>query len=183
MSKTIVFIQVHGQPGIAEAELSPAGTVGDLHDALGAAGVTVDPEVFIFVDDAADHVRGAWGDRVPGLKHGCRIHMSRCPRITATINFMEKSAEHPFAPGARLRAVKEWAVDKFKMNPTDAGEHVLQLCNSTDRPASDTPLHQLLKTGGCNGGGAPGKGQGNGHGHHPHCTLCFDLVPEKRVEG
>jgi hypothetical protein len=49
------------------------------------------------------------------------------------------------------------------MDPKDAAEHVLQLCNSTDRPPSDTPLHQLV--------------------HGPHCALCFDLVPEKRVEG
>jgi hypothetical protein len=40
---------------------------------------------------------------------------------------------------------------------------VLQICNSADRPPSDTPLHQLV------------------HGHD--CSLCFDLVPEKRVEG
>ena len=66
-------------------------------------------------------------------------------------------------PGARVRAVKEWAVRKFKMDPKDAADHVLQVCKSTARPASDTPLHQLL------------------HGHD--CALCFDLVPEKRVEG
>jgi hypothetical protein len=49
------------------------------------------------------------------------------------------------------------------LSPKDAAEHVLQLCNSTERPPSDTPLHQLVQ----------------GHA----CELCFDLVPEKRVEG
>jgi hypothetical protein len=59
--------------------------------------------------------------------------------------------------------VKEWAVHKFELNPKDAAEHVLQLCQSTDRPSTDTPLLQLV-------------------GDHA-CTLCFDLVPDKRVEG
>jgi hypothetical protein len=59
--------------------------------------------------------------------------------------------------------VKAWAAQTFKLSAKDAAEHVLQLCNSTDRPPSDTPLHQLV------------------HGHG--CELCFDLVPEKRVEG
>ena len=89
--------------------------------------------------------------------------MTRCRRIKTTVHFLDKTAEHEFAPGARVRAVKEWAVQTFKQSPKDAAEHVLQLCHSTERPSSDTPLHQLVQ----------------GHA----CDLCFDLVPEKRVEG
>ena len=79
------------------------------------------------------------------------------------MHVLDKTTEHEFAPGARVRAVKEWAVHTFKLSAKDAAEHVLQLCQSTERPSSDTPLHQLVK----------------GHA----CDLCFDLVPEKRVEG
>ena len=42
-------------------------------------------------------------------------------------------------------------------------EEVLQICKSTKRPAADTPLHELVE--------------------RRACSLCFDLVPEKRVEG
>ena len=59
--------------------------------------------------------------------------------------------------------MKEWAARTFKMDPKDAAEHVLQICKSTERPASNTPLQQLVQ------------------GHT--CAVCFDLVPEKRVEG
>ena len=59
--------------------------------------------------------------------------------------------------------MKERAVHKFELSPKDAAEHVLQLCQSTDRPASDTPLFQLA----------------GDHG----CAVCFDLVPDTRVEG
>jgi hypothetical protein len=91
------------------------------------------------------------------------VHVTRCHRIKTTVHFLEKTAEHEFPPGARVRAVKEWAARIFKLDPKDAAEHVLQLCNATERPPSDTPLHQLV--------------------HGLSCDLCFDLVPEKRVEG
>jgi hypothetical protein len=163
MSKIIVFIQAHGRPGIFEAELSEAVTMGELHDVITASGVAVDAETFIFIDETEEHLRGQRHEPIHGLKHGARIHVSRCKRIKVTVNFLAKAEAHEFPPGARVRAVKARAVHKFDMDPKDAAEHVLQLCKSTERPSSDTPLHQLV------------------HGHG--CDVCFDLVPEKRVEG
>jgi len=163
MSMPIIFIQVHGRPGILEAELPETATLGDLLDALAAASVQVDAETFIFVDEAEEHQQGERHHRLEGVKHGSRIHVTRCKRIKTTVHFLDKTAEHEFPPGARVRVVKERAVHTFKINPKDAAEHVLQICNSTKRPASDTPLHELVE----------------GHG----CAICFDLVPEKRVEG
>lgn len=167
MSKTILFIHAHGRPGILEAEVSPACTLGELREALAAAGVNTDEGVFIFLDDAEEHLCGDPEEQIRGLKHGGRIHVCRCKRITATVNYLEKSAEHEFAPGVRVRAVKQWAVHKFGLNPKDAAEHVLQLCRSTERPPTDTPLGSLVV---------------DQQGHHG-CNVCFDLVPDKRVEG
>ncbi len=163
MSKIVVFIQTHSRPGIFEVELAQAATLSELHDALAASSIAVDAETFIFIDEAEEHAQGQRHEPVRGLKQGCRIHVSRCKRIKATVNFLDKTETHDFPPGARVRAVKEWAVHKFHMAPKDAAEHVLQLCKSTDRPSSDTPLHQLV--------------------HDHSCAVCFDLVPEKRVEG
>jgi hypothetical protein len=163
MPNPIIFIHVHGRPEILEAEFSEVATLGELHDVLTAAGTILDAETFIFIDDAEHHERGERHQQLEHVKHGSRIHISRCKRIKSTIHFLEKTAEHEFPPGARVRAVKEFAVRRFEMDPKDAAEHVLQICNSTKRPASDTPLHELVA----------------GHG----CAVCFDLVPEKRVEG
>jgi hypothetical protein len=163
MSEQIIFIQTHGSPKIVEAEISTAPTVGDLHDALASRQVEVVAETFIFIDEAEEPVHGHRHEPVHGLKHGGRVHVTRCHRIKSTIHYLDKTAEHNFPPGARVRAVKAWAAHTFKLSGKDAAEHVLQLCNSTDRPPSDTPLHQLV------------------HAHD--CELCFDLVPEKRVEG
>jgi len=163
MSEQIIFIQTHGSPRIVEAEISAAPTVGELHDALAGRQVEVVAEAFIFIDEAEEPVRGERHEPVHGLKHGGRVHVTRCHRIKTTVHYLDKTVEHEFPPGARVRAVKAWATHTFKLSAKDAAEHVLQLCNSTDRPPSDTPLHQLV------------------HGHG--CELCFDLVPEKRVEG
>lgn len=163
MSKPIIFIQVQGRPGILEAEVPEAATLGELHEALAAAGARVDAGTFIFIDESEDHEQGERGQRVERLKRGSRVHLGHCRRIKTTVYFLDKTAEKDFPPGARLRAVKDWAVRTFALSPKDAAEHVLQICNSTKRPASDTALNELAEG--------------------PGCAVCFDLVPEKRVEG
>jgi hypothetical protein len=163
MSKNIVFIQVQGRDGVLEAEVAEPATLGALHDALGGAGVTVDADCAIFIDEADEELRGERHEPLHGVKHGARVHVCRCRRIKTTVHYLDKTAEHSFSPGKRVRAVKAWAVAHFKLDHKDAAEHVLQICNSPERPPSDTPLHRLV------------------HGHH--CEVCFDLVPEKRVEG
>ncbi len=163
MTNVPIFIQIGGQADIVEAEVAPPATLGDLHDKLAALGIAVDDETFIFIDEAEEHEHGEHHQPLDRLKPGSRIHVSRCKRIATTVNFLDRSETREFAPGARVRRVKEWAVHVFHMGPKDAAEHVLQLCGSAERPPSDTPLHQLV--------------------HGGHCSLCFDLVPEKRVEG
>jgi hypothetical protein len=159
-----LFIQAHGHPGILEVKIPDTATVGEFRNVLAASGITLDDETFVFIEDAEHHITGGHDERLDGLKHGCRVHVCRCRHVKVTINFLEKTAERTFPPGARVRSVKEWAVHKFEMDPKDAAEHVLQICKSKERPSSDTRLNQLL------------------HGHHG-CALCFDLVPDKRVEG
>jgi hypothetical protein len=163
MTKLIVFVQVHGRAGVIEAELSASPTLAELSDALAAAGVGLDADSLIFINEAEDPVTCGRHDPVPGLRHGCRVHVGRCKRVKVTVNYLEKTAGRDFPPGVRIRAVKEWAVHTFALNPKDAAEHVLQLCQSTDRPPSDTPVLGLV--------GACG------------CAVCLDLVPDKRVEG
>lgn len=159
---TTIFIQPHDRSGIIEAALKEAATLGDLHDALAAAGVPIEADTLIFIDEAEQHLHGERHYPVPGIKQGARIHVTRCKRIKAIVHFLDQTEEHEFPPGVRVRTVKAKAVHAFHMTPADAADHVLQLCKSTERPTSDTPLHELAKGG---------------------CGVCFDLVPEKRVEG
>jgi hypothetical protein len=162
MTKIPVFVQVHGRQGLIEVEVPETVTLGDLHEALKAAGIPIE-DALIFVDESEEPETRPHHEHLPHMKHGCRIHVCHCKRIKTTVHFAHKTVEHEFAPGTRVRAVKALAVKKLEMDARDAAEHVLQLCGSTDRPASDTPLAQLV--------------------HHHRCEVCFDLVPDKRVEG
>lgn len=176
MSKSIVFIQVHGRPGILESEVPSATTAGEIHDTLAKLGVALDADTYIFIEDDEQHLPDERHHQLK-VKHGCRVHITRCHRIKVTVHYLERTTEREFSPGARVRAVKEWAVSKFTLSPKDAAEHVLQLCNSTVRPSSDTPLHELAPV--CAGRDEPR----HGDDHHYCCAVCLDLVPDKRVEG
>ena len=67
---------------------------GELHDALEAAGIPVDAETFIFIDEADEHLQGQRHEPIRGLKHGTRVHVTRCQRIKTTVHFLDKTAEH-----------------------------------------------------------------------------------------
>ena len=163
MSQLILFVQVQERPGIVEVEVAEALTEAALHEALVGAGVSIAPESFVFVEECETPLNRESSDPVKDLRHGTRVHVSRCHRIATTVHFLDKTIEKHFPTGARVRAVKAWAAHEFHLDHKDAAEHVLQICNATTRPPSDTPLHTLV---------------------HDHlCVLCFDLVPEKRVEG
>ena len=163
MSKEIIFIQVHGRPEIHEAEIHAAATLGDVHNVLKALGIAIDAETLIFIDESEQHEEGGSHEPIHRLKRGCRVHVSRCKRLKTKVHYLEKTAEKDFPPGARVKSVKAWAVHEFKLDGNDAAEHVLQLCNSSERPTTDTPLHQLVQK--------------------HECHLGFDLVPSIRVEG
>lgn len=159
----IAFIQVHGRQGLLEWHLPEGATRGHLHAVLLEVGVEVDDDTLIFIEELEVPLGHEHDNPIPHLKHGCRIHVTKCHKIRVTVHYLEHTEETFFAPGARVRRVKAWAVEKFKLDHHDATEHVLQICGSTDRPATDTPIHDLTKV--------------------PACAVCFDLVPEKRVEG
>lgn len=163
MSKTIIFIQAEGKPDVTEAEITIPATVRDLHEAFKTHGIDFDKELEAFVDEADSPAPHDVKATVEGLKHGSRIHVTHCKKIKVTVHYMHRIIERAFAPGTRVRTVKQWAVRELKLNPTDAGEHVLQLCNSTIQPPTDAALAELV----------------NGRS----CDVCFDLVPEKRIEG
>ena len=163
MPTLTLFVQEHGQPTIREVLVEDTITSRGLHAALITAGFVLTDDTLIFLDEADAPLDSTGDEPVGPLRHGHRIHVCRCRHIEVTVNYLERQAHHPFGPSRRVRAVKAWATKEFGLDHKDAAEHVLQLCNSTERATSDTPLHTLL--------------------HGRECRLCFDLVPEKRVEG
>lgn len=163
MRTITAFIQSDGKPDLTEVELPEDVSIDDLFALLTQHEIDLDDEIEIFIDEADEPLKRKGKDRVPALKRGCRIHVTRCRKVKASVNFTDRTEAEQFAPGVRVRRVKAWAVRMFKLDGNDASEHVLQLCNSTVRPPTDTPLYELTD--------------------RRSCAICFDLVPEKRVEG
>jgi hypothetical protein len=162
MSHT-VFIAVQGHDRLFEVDLPDNASIEIVHATLKEAGIEIEEEFNLFHEEDEDPIEWHGHKRPEQIKHGAKLHLARCRKIDVTIHYLEHTKHHRFAPGARVRRVKAWAVEHFKLAERDAAEHVLQSCNSTDRPPTDTPLHKLAKRG--------------------HCELCFDLVPDIRVEG
>jgi hypothetical protein len=93
-----------------------------------------------------------------------KVHLHRCRHIEVTISFNGDVVEHRFSPAATVAKVKRWAAEhKFGMTPEEAGEHVLQIAGSHNRPAPGTHIGALT----------------DGR----ICGLAFDLVPNERVNG
>lgn len=163
MAEFVLFVHTQGQPGIVEVKVSEAVTESELFRALETAGVLGAGEVFVFIEEAEGDIHRHEDRPVSGIHHGARVHLARCHRIRTMVHYQDRTVERNFSPGARIRSVKAWAVREFHLDHKDAVEHVLQISNSRERPASDTPLHVLVPVG--------------------SCDISFDLVPEKRVEG
>ena len=63
-----------------------------------------------------------------------------------------------------MARVKRWAAErKFGMSDEEAGEHVLQIAGTHERPAPGTHIGTLA--------------------NRQSCTLAFDLVADERVNG
>ncbi len=158
-----VFIAVQGHDRLLEVELPDNASIEIVYAAINKAGIEIGKDFILFHDEEDEPLEWKDHKRPEHIKPGGKLHLSRCRKIEVTIHYLDQTESHRFAPGVRVRRVKAWAVKHFKLAERDAAEHVLQLCNSTDRPPTDTPLHKLVKQG--------------------HCELCFDLVPDIRVEG
>ena len=163
MTKITVFIQVQGKADITEAELPELPTLADLDAALDMTGIKLDKDFAIFIDEDEEQDQADRNGLLKKFKNGCRIHLSRCRKIKTSVHYLERTIDRAFTPGTRVRVVKAWVVRELGTDEKDAGEHVLRLCNSTREPPTDMPLLELADP--------------------RQCSVCFDFVPVKRVEG
>jgi hypothetical protein len=159
-----LFLQFEGHRGIEVVRIEDTATMQELLQAAVQAGLPEDRKdgasVFAHESETPLDLSSTLKDAGIGDKH--RVHVHRCKRVEVTLHFNEVTEKLHFPPSATVERVKREFVKKIHMSPVDATEHVLQLCGSTDRPEPDTHIGSLVC--GC-------------------CSLCFDLVPIKRVEG
>jgi hypothetical protein len=162
MTQVSVFLQKDGSDKLTELELPATLTGSQLYEAVAKAGAETDDATFIFLGEADEPVQRKAKQSL-SLTSGLLIHVTRCRKVKVTVHFLNRTIEDHFAPGTRVRAIKAWAASQIPLEPQDAAEHVLEVCDSKTRPVTDATLQQLTD----------GK----------RCDVCFNLVPDKRVEG
>jgi len=158
-----VFFQAEGLRDIGHIEVEPAITIAQLKEQL-AKLLKLDGEFVVFVEDDEEPLGGGVLIKDIASAHGLKVHAHRCKEIAVAVTFNRKVARRAFKPGTTVAKVKKWAaIKEFGMTPDEAGEHLLQIIGTHDRPAPNTHLGALVT--------------------HPHCQIGFDLVPDERVNG
>jgi hypothetical protein len=157
-----IFYQVEGVPEIQHISAPPDETLAALKERIKAKHAVGD-DAALFVEDDDGDVDEAKTVGAIATPAGAKLHVHRCRRVLATVAFAGKLLEHKFGPGATVARVKHWAAQELGMSQEDAGEHVLQITGTQDRPTPSTHIGTLAKC--------------------PACRVAFDLVPDERVNG
>lgn len=157
-----IFYQVEGVPEIQHISAPPEETLAELKARIKAKhGIRDDASLFAEDDDGeVDESKAVGAIATPA---GVKAHLHRCRRVGVTVAFAGRILEHNFGPGATVARVKRWAAQQLGVSKEDAGEHVLQLSGTHDRPTPSTHIGTLAKC--------------------PACRVAFDLVPDERVNG
>jgi hypothetical protein len=163
MSTLKLFLQFEGHRPVELIQVPDDAHPGAVLAAAAALGANVE-DAFVFGGDNDDNTLNSKKSLVrQGVANKSRVHVHRCKKIRAFLNYADEDPRHhDFSPSTTVDEVKEWYVDKLKMSPVDATEHVLQITDTTDRPDPDVQIGALVSG---------------------RCDVNFTLVPIKRVEG
>lgn len=158
-----LFYQGEGLGEFHHLELEPDATFAALKLRLiEEHGVAASALLFVEDDDAP--IEGHMLVKERASNKGLKVHLHRCRHVEVTVTFNGETVEHRFSPSATVAKVKRWSAErKFGMTDEEAGEHVLQLAGSHERPAPGTHIGTLTDG--------------------EVCGLAFDLVADQRVNG
>jgi hypothetical protein len=158
-----VFYQGEGLGEVQHLQLEAESNFGLLETRIREKhGLTY--EAFLFLENEEEVVKELVCISEHARGSSIKVHLHRCRHVEVTVGFNGDVVEHRFSPASTVAKVKRWAAEnKFGMTPEEAGEHVLQIAGTHDRPAPGTHIGALT----------------DGR----VCGLAFDLVPDERVNG
>lgn len=161
-----IFLQGEGVPEIQLVHVPHDSTVREMIAAAHATGLRLcggAEEIIVLIENSDRELELDISLEEAGIRHRHRIHCHRCREVKVSVNFNGEAKSDSFPTSMVVAKVKRWADDKFGLKGVDATEHALQICGTNKRPDEDTHIGSLVE--------------------YPHCKVCFDLVPKKRVEG
>lgn len=162
MDKIEVFYQGEGIGEIQHFEADSGDTFSAIKAKLcakhGLASDTV-----LFLEDAPEPIDEKGLVREQARPAGIKLHLHRCRSVKVSVTFNGKTVEEAFAPSTTVARVKIWAARQFGMSEEEAGEHVLQIVGTHDRPRPGTHIGSLVV---CS-----------------TCRVAFALIPDERING
>ena len=162
MAKLSLFLQFEGDPRVELAEFDEKAGTKEVRAKAVELGFALLSDASVFAEGHDDPLDDKHPLTAQGVSNKQRLCLHRCKKIHVTVDFVGDSKQHPFSPVTTMADVKAWFVDKIKMSPADATEHVLQVSGTTERPTPDTMIGSLKSV---------------------DCKIELSLVPLKRVEG
>lgn len=163
MKSIDVFYQGEGVAEIAHIELELDATFAALKARL-VENHKIPVDALLYIEDEDEPIDEGVPLKERATSKGLKVHIHRCRHIDVTVTFNGETVERHFPPSATVTRVKRWAAEKkFDMSNDEAGEHVLQIAGTHNRPAPGTHIGALTD----------GK----------VCALAFDLVPDERING
>lgn len=163
MSKINVFMQGEGIKDVVRMQLEPQSTVLDVRHACASHGMQANGEGAVFLEDQDEPLSdGVTVESLSG-KHGVRLHIHRCRRVSVRVAYSGRVVEHVFGPGRTIGAVKKSTAKEFGISKEDAAELILQIAGTHEQPDLDVHIGTLAAC--------------------PTCSISFDLVPNPRIQG
>ena len=163
MSKINIFLQGEGSKDAVRLQLDPHSTSLEVKRACTSHGIQASDQAAVFLEDQDEPL--ADGVTVESLagKHGVRLHVHRCRRVSTSVTYANRVVEGGFGPSRTVGAVKKWAGKEFGISKEDAAELILQIAATHEQPDVDVHIGTLAA--------------------YPSCTVAFDLVPNPRIQG
>ena len=163
MASIDIFYQGEGIRDIEHLEIDPDQKFGAVKAEI-ARKHALTGELLLFLEDGDELVDHELSLRKHAGRTGIKLHLHRCRHVEVAVTFNNETVRDRFSPAATMAKIKKWAAQrKFGMSDEEAGEHVLQIAGTHDRPAAGAHIGTLVS---CSA-----------------CRIAFDLVPDERING
>jgi hypothetical protein len=138
-----VFITVQNQDRLLEVDLPDDLSPESVHAALKEVGAEMGEDLILFHDDEDEPIETRGHNRPLRIKQGAKLHLTRCRKIDVTINYLDKTERHTFAPGTRIRRVKAWVV-RSSSSPSETPPSTS--CRSATAPTGRRPTRRCTSS-------------------------------------
>ena len=128
MTKEIeIYLHAAGTTEEKIIKVPEDATVRDVLDAAKKAGLSVDADTLVLVEDAQDEVPHEARLRDHGIKHKHHVHCHRCRAVEIAVTFNGQIRSRMFSPSRKVKGVLKWAVEAFELHGVDAENKELRI--------------------------------------------------------